>query len=104
MPLRDLHHAKLFLPFDSLKGLMSLMEKQTEIVVEKKELMVDSLDELDYKFTMIKIGTMISVVYYKENRYLKKTGLVSKIDLIYKTITIVHEVIDTNNIICLEVE
>lgn len=73
--------AKLFQPFDSLKGFNKYIKAKEKVIVEKKELSPDDCYELEWKIKQIEVGKNISVVYYDENKYIKLEGMVSKIDL-----------------------
>lgn len=73
--------AKLFQPFDSLKGFNKYIKSKEKVIVEKKELSPDDCYELEWKIKQIEVGKNICVVYYDENKYIKLEGMVSKIDL-----------------------
>ena len=73
--------AKQFLPFDALVGFReALKEKETEYE-DKKELTEDSYDRLE-------IGKKAKIKYYKNKKYIEKTGSVTKIDYAKKRIEI----------------
>ena len=83
--------AKQFLPFDAVKGLQdALREKEIEYD-EERNLLEDSLMELEKIFNKIEIGTTIKVKYYKNKRYVISKGVVTKIDRIKKKITLNQE-------------
>ncbi len=78
--------AKQFLPFDALKGLQeALREKEIEYE-QKKELSEESLMELEKQFHKIEKGSNVSIKYYKNLKYIKTKGTVTKIDYIKKKI------------------
>ena len=80
--------AKQFLPFDAVKGLQdALREKEIEYD-EERNLLEDSLMELEKIFNKIEIGTTIKVKYYKNKRYVISKAVVTKIDRIKKKITL----------------
>lgn len=84
--------AKIFLSFDSLKGFSQMIKQKQRIVVERKELSLDSCDLLNYKVHQIKPGKMIKVIYYNQNEYVALEGMVAKVDLENrKSITIVNK-------------
>lgn len=73
--------AKLFQPFDSLKGFNKYIKEKEKVIIEKKELSPDDCDELNWKINQIKIGMMVEIIYYDKNKYIKLEGMVSEIDL-----------------------
>ncbi|MCR5144289.1 MAG: YolD-like family protein [Lachnospiraceae bacterium] len=81
--------AKQFMPFAALKGYDEALRAKEKIVVDKVTLSPEKLDEIDTTMHQIKIGMVISVIYYFENQYIKKTGMVAKIDATSRFIQIV---------------
>lgn len=92
--------AKIFMPYDALKGFRELLNEASSYKVEKKILTKDSLEELDYKLKEIQIGMLVEILYYNEK--LKKEevvrGVLSKIDYINKQLVIVKQKIDVRSI------
>ena len=80
--------AKQFLPFDALKGLQeALREKEIEHE-EKIELSEETLSELNNKFNKIEKGSKVKIKFYKNNRYVEISGIITNIDYIKKKIQI----------------
>ena len=80
--------AKQFLPFDALKGFQeALREKEIEYE-EKRELSEEVLIELNNKVNQIEKESYVEIKYYKNGRYNKIKGIVTKIDYIKKRIQI----------------
>ena len=80
--------AKQFLPFDALKGFQeALREKEIEYE-EKRELSEEVLIELNNKFNQIEKESYVEIKYYKNGRYNKIKGIVTKIDYIKRRIQI----------------
>ena len=98
--------AKLFLPFDSLKGFHEYLRAAEHVVVERKELSVEDLEYLDYQLSMLTTGTMVRVIFYVENRqeYVEVTGLISKMGLDYqRRIMVVNQWISIDDIVGLDI-
>ena len=92
--------AKLFQPFDSLKGFSSYIRNKEKIIIDRKELSPDDCDELNWKIHQIKTGMMVEIIYYDKNKYIKLEGMVAKLDLEQsKTITIVNKTIQLTDIV-----
>lgn len=81
--------AKQFSAFSPLRGHHELLKKKEHVIVPKRELTEDSVAELSLKLSMIKKGMMVKIIYYTNGEYLIIGGIVSKIDLYLKKLTIV---------------
>ena len=61
--------------------------------MDKVEFCEDAAEELDRKLHDIHPGDMVEVVYYTKTArggtYLRRTGMVSKVDLVDRTLTVV---------------
>lgn len=104
MPTDHTSRAKLFIPFDALKGFRELLEEKEKIVVEKRILGEDDLEELNRTIHKVKPGMIVQVVYYNEEEYIFLEGVVSKIDLEYsKYIQIVKKRLLLNQIVDIKI-
>lgn len=72
--------AKQFMPFAALKGYPEALRKKEKIIVPKVEICEDYAEELDRKLKNIRQGDMITVIYYYHQEYIRKTGMVARID------------------------
>ena len=85
--------AKQFMPFAALKGFEEEIALAEFRPVDKVELCEDAAEELDRRLRAVRPGDMVEVVYYTKTArggtYLRRTGMVSRIDLIDRTLTIV---------------
>lgn len=72
--------AKIFLPFDSLKGYRDIIKSKERVVVKRKLLSEDDCEVLDRKLRQVKKGMMIKIVYYDQMDYVEVQGMVSMID------------------------
>ena len=90
--------ASQFVPFAALKGFEEALRKREVIKVDKAELSEDALEDLDFKLSQISCGEIITVVYYEDNEYIKKTGMVAKINRYARYITIVKTDISFDSI------
>lgn len=78
MPRAD--RASQFMPFAALKGFEEALAAKEKIIVPKVELSEDALEYLDFQLSKIQIGDRITVVYYEDDAYVKKSGMVTKIN------------------------
>ncbi len=95
--------AKIFMPFDALKGLKEAFLEKERIVVEKKDLTEDDINQLNYVFSIIKIGDMVECIYYDNDEYISKKGLVSKINFDGRVLQIVKDKIKFDDIYLLNI-
>ncbi len=80
--LSRIERAKQFLPFDALNGLQEALRKQEKDIEyeEKIDLTDESLEELERQFNKIRKGDNVTIKYYRINRYIEFTGIITKID------------------------
>lgn len=69
--------AKIFAPYDALKGLYSELQKKEKIVIPKKELSEDQLELLNRFFSELRPGDYIYVTYYDRDSYRYADGTVN---------------------------
>ena len=90
--------AKQFMPFSALKGFKEAIAEREKVVVDKIELSEEAGEKLDYKMHQIKKRDIVTVVYFKDDEYLKITGMVSRFDITARVITIVNTKISFDDI------
>lgn len=104
MPKSRAKRAQIFQSFDALKGFREILNEQERVIVPKKELSEDDLNQLDYIIHQIKVGMIIQVVYYENKQYVQIEGIVSKINLDTKILQIVKTKINLFDIINIEIK
>ena len=87
MPRAD--RASQFMPFAALKGFEEALAAKEKIIVPKVELSEDALEYLDFQISKLRVGDRVTVVYYEDDNYVKKTGMVTKINLQAGYLTVV---------------
>ena len=85
--------AKLFVPFDALKGLQEILREKEKEVEERKELSEESLMELQEELNKVEIGSSVFIKYYKNKKYIDITGIITKINFVKKKIIINEDII-----------
>ena len=78
MPVAD--RAKQFMPFAALKGLPEALREKERIVLARRELTEEMVDELNAKLQRIERGKLITVEYFSGGEYLQLTGMVARLD------------------------
>lgn len=82
--------AKQFMPFAALKGYPEALAKKEKIVVPKAELTEEYARILDQKLRQVAKNDIITVTYFCNGEYLKKTGMVSRVDETARVLKIVN--------------
>ena len=100
----ELERAKIFMPFDALKGLRQALKEKEKIVAKKVDLTQDDIEEISKTLSQLKKRQMVSVTYYDGEDYTKIVGLVSKIDAISQTLTVVQTNIKFEDILEISIE
>jgi hypothetical protein len=93
--------AKIFAPYDDLKGFKEMLKEQELPKEEKKVLSEEQLLELNNILLTLEKGIVISVKHYNhiESKYEITEGVFVKYDQVYKCIYIVKTKISFDNIL-----
>ena len=94
--------AKQFMPFAALKGYPEALRKKEKVVVPKVEVSEEYAEVLDRKLRKVKKNDMITVIYFHDGEYLKKTGMVSRIDETARILKVVNTKIGFDDIYDIE--
>jgi len=78
------------MPFAALKGYPEALRKKEKIVVPRAEVSEEYAEVLDRKLRKVKKNDMITVIYFHDGEYLKKTGMVSRIDETARILKVVN--------------
>lgn len=100
--MTNIERAKQFLPFNALRGYYSLIKEKEKIKEKRKILSEDELERLQVEFEKISKGKIIKIRYYNTDHYEDIEGMVSKIDLIDRSLCIVKNEIKFYDIIDLK--
>ena len=90
--------AKQFMPFAALKGYPEALRKKEKIVVPRAEVSEEYAEVLDRKLRKVKKNDIITVIYFCNQEYLKKTGMVSRIDKSARVLKVVNTKIGFDDI------
>ncbi len=87
-----------FMPFAALRGFYDIIRERERVVVPKHEIAEDKASELSEKMKLVERGMMVKVLYYSNDEYVSVEGIVSKIDIDFRKITIVKTEINLDDI------
>lgn len=96
--------AKIFMPFDALKGLREALKEKEKILVKKKILSIEEKEKIFKKLLQVKKHMLVKVIYFENNEYIECSGMVTCIDFIYNFLTIVKKQIYFQDILDIEGE
>ena len=82
--------AKQFMPFAALKGYSEALRKKEKVVVPRAEVSEEYAEVLDRKLRKIKKKDIVTIIYFHNGEYLKKTGMVARIDETARILKIVN--------------
>lgn len=99
----NIERAKIFSPFDALKGLKEAYELQEKIAENKVELGEDKELELNKKISSLVKGDNITIKYYYGVEYIETSGIVKKVDEVNKNIQLLSTKIDFDDILDIEI-
>ena len=99
----NIERAKIFMPFDALKGLKEAYELQEKIAENKIELGEDRELELNKKISSLVKGDNVTIKYYYGIEYIETSGIVKKVDDINKNIQLLSTKIDFDDILDIEI-
>lgn len=72
--------AKIFLPFNPLKGFTEALEAQERVRIPKPELAEDAAVELDRTLRRLQPGEAVSVIYYADGACHHHSGVAREVD------------------------
>lgn len=96
--------AKQFMPFAALRGLPEALALKEKVIVPKVELSEEMAEELDRKMRFLKKGKIATVIYFSKDEYLKKMGMVARIDEDARILQIVNDKIPFDDILDIETD
>lgn len=102
MPNR-VNRASQFMPFDALSGFREALRQVEKKVELKKELSIDQEEKLNRQIKLIEIGSLIEIVFYSKNEYLKIMGEVKKIDFINKLLIVSNVKIPITEVVSVKI-
>jgi len=94
--------AKQFLPFASLKGYYDEIRERQRVIEVRRDRTDEENIRLSYQMNQIKKGMMIKVTHYVKDAYETTEGLVTYIDPVFHSLTIVKTKIDMDDIFVIQ--
>lgn len=90
--------ASQFAPFDALKGFREALREKERIPADRVELSEEQKELLNCRLHQIRHGMIVTVTFFCDGAYEKKTGMVSGFDPASRNIRIVQHTISFDDI------
>ena len=87
MPLSE--RAKIFVPFDPLKGFRAALAERERVSVPETDLTEEDARDLSSRLSKLPKGSMVAVTFYDGGAYRRVEGCVSRIDLVARELVVV---------------
>ncbi|MBF4692131.1 YolD-like family protein [Fusibacter sp. Q10-2] len=100
MPIPE--RAKQFMPFSALKGLNEALANKEKVSESKVNISEEQATALNEKMNCVRKGSIVTVTYFCMDTYVRVTGKVDQLDLIYRTLQIEDWTIKFDDILNLE--
>ena len=98
--MRREDRAKQFLPFDAMKGLYAALRRQ-EALAERVERIEPSEEDaalISAALARMGRGDRVTVTYFREGRYLTRSGVVTSFDVVKRCFAVGDDVIPFDDI------
>ena len=79
------------MPFAALTGYYDLVEARTRTSEPFHELTEDEAAALDRRMARVSRGTMVDITYYDRDAYVRRRGMVSRIEEVERALWVVKE-------------
>ena len=90
--------AAQFMPFAALTGYYELARAQEHIAEPKHELTEEEAESLSRTMAQVRKGDLVRVTYYDWDSYRTVSGVVARIDPVYRRLQVVKTVIPFDDI------
>ena len=85
----DPRRAKQFMPFAALRGYYELIRRKERVPEERRELTEEACEKLSRVLAAARKGDMLRVTHYDRDAYVTTTGVLTRLDPVAQTLTIV---------------
>lgn len=99
---KKLNRAKIFMPFEALTGLKEAYKEKERVIVPKKDISAMDAEFLNEKIKTLKKRDLVTIVFYDNNAYVSKTGIITQLDKTNRFIVIVNKKINFHDILKIE--
>lgn len=82
--------ARQFKPFAALKGYYALIQERERVPEPRRELAEEDQRELSEQLSCLARGQVVAVTYYDNDAYETRTGAVTQVDEVFRTLWIVR--------------
>lgn len=90
------------MPFEALTGLKEAYKEKERVIVPKKDISAMDAEFLNEKIKTLKKRDLVTIVFYDNNAYVSKTGIITQLDKTNRFIVIVNKKINFHDILKIE--
>ena len=99
----DLNRARQFMPFASLRGFFAIVHERERVAAPRRELQEEDLRTLNETLNALRKNMMVKVRYYDVDAYRTMQGVITRIEPIEQTLTIVSTTIPFSDLERIEI-
>ena len=89
MPKPRHERAAQFAPFAALTDFEEVIRQRTVISAPRRELLPDETERINSALLSLSVGDTVRVTYYRDGAYVTATGILTDLDTIFGTLTVV---------------
>lgn len=103
MQNKNANRARLFIPFDAVKGYKEALQSMEKKLDSKRELFDDWKEKIDFIIRSLKEGDLVRIIHYYSLEYTDTYGYIRSVDFINKCLLLQDTMIDFENIISIDI-
>ncbi|HIZ19099.1 MAG TPA: YolD-like family protein [Candidatus Olsenella stercoravium] len=97
-PRRHADRAAQFMPFAALTGYYDLVRERERVTEPRREPSEEEAARISAELASVRKGQLVRVTHYERDAYVTTEGIVTRIDLAARELTVVRRHISFNNI------
>ena len=95
---RRADHAAQFMPFAALSGYYDLVRDRERVVEPRHELTEEEAERLSRSIAELRRGDLVRVTHYRDGAYDTREGVVTRVDLAAREVTVVRTRISLDDV------
>lgn len=91
-----------FAPFSALTGFEEVIRSRAVRKAPRRELLPDEAERINRALTSISVGDTVRATYYRDGAYVTAVGILTDLDPIFATVTVVKSTIALSDLFAIE--
>lgn len=100
----SIERARQFMPFAALRGYYELLAQRERLPEPRRCLPEEEAERLSQRLSRVQRGMLVQVTWYQHDAYVKLCGVVSRVDLVCRTLWIIKTPVPFDDILAVEGE